>query len=727
MAPELRLFSMGSNGSGDVLDGTTMAVNTLDPLQRKAATGTGNIQLVLAGPGSGKTTTLASRFVNLVGQGIDRRRILALTFTKKAADEMRSRIATALDLPSAPDLSIATFHGFAFRHLRRNPQIAGLPDHFPLWDTAQQRHVFNSRRMWWNEDADILDIIAGAKERLLDVAGFAAEIDEDDEVLRRAVEFFRVYESSLRDAGAIDFADMVPLVVRTMDDNPSYAVAITGAYDHVLVDEYQDINPGQIKLVDRFVAAGVKLWAVGDDDQTLYAFRAADVRFILDFAHKYRDVQVHVIDRNYRSATQIVAAAGRLIGHNRTRYEKDCKPVTTDAGEMVIRGFRTAEIEARQVAKGVAHLLGRGYSPRQIAVLYRTGAVGLALQPALQGMQIPYEVHGAGDLWQGVAARLVVGALYYLRDGESVEAMSRMGSGRRGEIVRGKLDQARGGNRDFPASCRLVRDIVATAVPARASDRERAEWIGVVEAVIALASWCRSLDEFVAKIAGQSASLRQAPENAVVLSTIHSAKGLEWEAVFLVGMEQGVLPHVNNDDLEEERRVAYVGVTRAKRLISLTFANMRFGETSVPSQFLYELVGKERHRCVWTNPQANGTDECLPLLSDRERQRLIGGPKQPVMVSDKGANKHSNRRSNSRRGAPADKQQAHMARNDADGAPLRHGLSWSAGEDERLRAAFQAGEAIAAIAATHERKIGAITARLVRLGLITEDGVVQPG
>jgi len=248
---------MGSNGSGDVLDGTTMAVNTLDPLQRKAATGTGNIQLVLAGPGSGKTTTLASRFVNLVGQGIDRRRILALTFTKKAADEMRSRIAMALDLPSAPDLSIATFHGFAFRHLRRNPQIAGLPDHFPLWDTAQQRHVFNSRRMWWNEDADILDIIAGAKERLLDVAGFAAEIDEDDEVLRRAVEFFRVYESSLRDAGAIDFADMVPLVVRTMDDNPSYAVAITGAYDHVLVDEYQDINPGQIKLVDRFVAAGV--------------------------------------------------------------------------------------------------------------------------------------------------------------------------------------------------------------------------------------------------------------------------------------------------------------------------------------------------------------------------------------------------------------------------------------------------------------------------------------
>lgn len=633
---------MVSDGRDDVIDGTIMMLNTLDPVQQSAATATKSIQLVLAGPGSGKTTTLAGRFVHLVRQGVDRRRILALTFTKKAADEMKSGIATALNLATAAGMSVATFHGFSFRHLRSNPQLAGLSENFALWDTSQQRHVFSSRRMWWNEETDILDIIAGAKERLLNAAGLAAELGQDDEVRGRAVEFFRVYESALRDAGAIDFADMVPLLVGTMDKHPDYAAAITGSYDHVLVDEYQDINPGQVELIDRFVTAGVNLWAVGDDDQTLYAFRAADVRFILDFPHRYRDVQVHVIDRNYRSAPQIVAAAKRLIGHNRARCEKDSKSVTEDAGEMVIRGYRTAEIEARQVAKGVAHLLGHGYSPRQIAVLYRTGTVGLALQPTLQAMQIPYEVRGAGDLWQGVAARLVVGALYYLRDGESVEAMSRMGSARRAEIVRSKLDQARaGGKRDFPASCRLVRDIVATAVPARASDRDRAEWIGVVEAVIALASSCRSLDGFVAKIAEQSASLRQAPENAVVLSTIHSAKGLEWEAVFLVGMEQGVLPHVNNDDLEEERRVAYVGVTRAKRLIGVTFANKRFGQTSRPSQFLYELAGKERRHCIWTDPQANGADERLPLLSDRERQRLIEGllPKQPASMSDQGSNK----------------------------------------------------------------------------------------
>jgi superfamily I DNA/RNA helicase len=144
------------------MDRADMKATALDPAQQNAATGTGSIQLVLAGPGAGKTTTLAGRFVHLVRHGIDRRRILALTFTRKAADEMKSRIAAAVDLPSAADLSVATFHGFAFRQLRRNPQLAGLSERFPLWDTPQQRHVFSSRRMWWNEEDDILDIISGA-------------------------------------------------------------------------------------------------------------------------------------------------------------------------------------------------------------------------------------------------------------------------------------------------------------------------------------------------------------------------------------------------------------------------------------------------------------------------------------------------------------------------------------------------------------------------------------
>jgi DNA helicase-2/ATP-dependent DNA helicase PcrA len=679
----------------------------LDSSQRVAATMPEDIQLVLAGPGSGKTTTLTGRFIHLVHQGVDRRRILALTFTKKAADEMKARIVQALNLPSGKDVTIATFHGFAFRHLRRHPAAAGLLEDFQLWDTPQQRQVFNTRRMWWNEDIDILDIIGGAKERLLNAETFAAQINdgiEDDDVMHKAVEFFKVYENALHAAGAIDFADMVPVLVRAMARSPDYCTAITGAYDHLLVDEYQDVNPGQVELIDRFVNAGIRLWVVGDDDQTLYAFRAADVRFILDFAQRYKDVRVHILDHNYRSGAQIVAAGKRLIGNNRARRNKNQRSAVVHSGEITIRGYSTAAVEARQVARGVARLL-KHFPPQQIAVLYRIGSVGLLLQPELQRMQIPYEVRGAGDLWQGVTAKLVVGSLYYLRDGESVAAMSRMGSGKRADIARRQLDEAAPSEKkSFQAACRLVRKVVATAVPGKASERDRGEWTTIVEAVIALASSCESLEQLSERIAEQSAALRNPPENAVVLSTIHSAKGLEWEAVLLMGMEEGVLPHASTDDLEEERRVAYVGVTRAKRILGLTYAEKRFRQTAIPSRFLEELAGGRRRLCIWTSPQTPSDDERLPLLSDGERQLIArseahdAAPRRPTEEPKR------------RHGRRAD-------------LPPRHGQAWSPEEDERLRSSFLQAVSIPAMAAAHQRKKGAIRSRLVKLGLIDDASV----
>jgi DNA helicase-2/ATP-dependent DNA helicase PcrA len=357
----------------------------------------------------------------------------------------------------------------------------------------------------------------------------------------------------------------------------------------------------------------------------------------------------------------------------------------------------------------VAKSINRGHIPQQIAVLYRAGSVGLALQPALQELKIPYEVRGAGDLWQGVAAKLVVGALFYLRDGASIEAMSRMGSSRRADIIRGKLDQTGNGRTlSFPAACQLVGKVVAKAVPGKASHRDRAEWTCVVEAITAFATSCRSLQELETKIADQSVALREVPENAVVLSTIHSAKGLEWEAVFVVGMEEGVLPHANNDDLEEERRVAYVAATRAKRVLGLTYADVRFGQNSTPSRFLDELAGKERRHCVWTGSRSDAADERLPLLSDRERQRLSEGlvPEQP------------SKRSAVTRGRRA-KDKSDRG-NKSKGAPARHGLAWSAEEDSRLRNMFLSGAAIPAIAQAHQRKRGAITSRLVKLGLVED-------
>jgi len=601
----------------------------LDPAQATAARSDAPVQLTLAGPGSGKTSTLTGRFVYLTRQGVDPCRILAVTFTRKAADEMRSRIARLLESSAPANFEVMTFHAFALRLLKRNPRIAGLPDQFRLWDTPEQRQVFSSRRMYWNEDADILDIIGGAKERGLDAKSFAASIDPDDEVLTEAAKYFRVYEHALALAGAIDFADMVPLVAKAMAKDTAYRQTITGAYDHVLVDEYQDVNPGQITLLSHFVNDGVCLWVVGDDDQTLYTFRASDIRHILDFSHRHSGAVTHLLDRNYRSAPEIVQAAKRLIGHNRTRMNKDYQPVVSTPGEIVIRGYATPEIEARQIARAIVKLIGLGATPDSIAVLYRSSAIGLAFQGILQELRVPFAVRGGADLFQSAAARLVLGGLTYLRDGESAEAMSRIGSNKRGGIVREQLDRLPAAIRgDFKVSAKHVRHIVGDAVPGRASRREKAEWHAIVDAIVELALTCRTLPELESKIADQSRTLRIPPDNAVVLSTVHSAKGLEWDTVFLAGLEDGVLPHVNADDVEEERRVAYVGVTRAKYRLGLTYAAERYGDNARPSPFLFEIAGKKNQNCAWSGPRTRGADDRLPLLGAEELRRHVGRPEK---------------------------------------------------------------------------------------------------
>jgi DNA helicase-2/ATP-dependent DNA helicase PcrA len=604
----------------------------LDPAQAAAATGTAPIQLTLAGPGSGKTSTLTGRFVHLIRRGTDPTRILAVTFTRKAAEEMRSRISDLLDLESAAGLNIMTFHAFAFRLLRRNPGAAGLPDPFQLWDAPEQRRVFSSRRMWWNEEHDIVDIICGAKERLLDAERFAATIDGDDDVMAEAAKYFRVYEQALRQSGAIDFADMVPLVARAMERDADYRRSITSAFDHVLVDEYQDVNPGQLALLDHFVRDNVDLWVVGDDDQTLYSFRASNVRHILDFTCLHAGATTHVLDRNYRSSPEIVQAAKRLIRCNRQRLDKDYEPVVETPGELVIRGYPTPELEARQIAAAIVELTGAGDAHGSIAVLYRSGTVGLRFQSILKELGVPFEVRGGADLWQSLPARLVVGALLHLRDGDSPEAMSRLGTGKRTEIICAQLDLVRGAVRgDLAAGIVHAGRIVGEAVPGKTSEREKAEWRATVEAVLELARGCKSLEELEARIADQSRTLRNPPANAVVLSTIHSAKGLEWDTVFLAGLEDGVLPHhraADADALEEERRVAYVGMTRARRRLGLTYAAERFGENAKPSPFLFDIGGRKERHCVWTGPRADGADERLPLVSPTEVEQHAGRLRQ---------------------------------------------------------------------------------------------------
>ncbi len=678
----------------------------LDPSQMRAASADHPVQLVLAGPGAGKTATLVARFRHLVDTGTAPRHIMAVTFTKKAAEEMRGRIAGALDLDSGHDLRVYTFHGLALRCLQRNPHLAGLPERIEVWSSQQQRAVFSSRRMFWNDEGDILDIIAGAKEQLLDAASFAKRLAGDDEVGRRAADFFKVYEAALQQAGAIDFADMVPLLLRAMADHPDYGRSIAANVRHLLVDEFQDINLGQHRLIEHFRGGGVHLWAVGDDDQTLFTFRAADVRYTLDFQQRNRDAVLHLLDRNYRSSPEIVAGAKRLIARNAARFAKDYAPAHEAPGTLAIRAYSTADIEVRQVTRAIARLIRDGLAADRIAVLYRAGSTGLGFQGGLEALGIPFDVRGGADLWQSAAAKLFLGSLFYLLDEDDHRAIERMGSGKRGETARRKLDRLpEAARRDFAIACRHVRRVVSDILPKTAAEREQRDWAGLCDAIGALAAGCTSLDDLLGRIAEQSRALRRPAEDAVALSTIHSAKGLEWEAVFVVGLEEGLMPSAGTE-IEEERRVAYVGVTRAKRILGLTFAAERGGRTALPSRFIAEFAGDSIAAPV-ASPVA---DDALPLGPPFGPLVLVA-PARTVARDRGGPKRKPERRSTLRdRGSEA------LPPYSPD--PEAAAAQWTARDDVKLQASFAVAHDLDEICAATGKPAEAVLNRLARLKLV---------
>ena len=677
----------------------------LDPSQMRAACADHPVQLVLAGPGAGKTATLVARFRHLVDAGTEPRHIMAVTFTKKAAEEMRGRIARALDLESGSDLRVYTFHSLALRCLQRNPRLAGLPERIEVWSSQQQRAVFSTRRMFWNDEGDILDIIAGAKEQLLDAARYERGLAQDDDVGRRAAEFFTVYEAALQQAGAIDFADMVPLLLRAMADHPDYGRSIAANVRHLLVDEYQDINLGQHRLIEHFRSGGVHLWAVGDDDQTLFTFRAADVRYTLDFKRRNRDAVLHILDRNYRSSPEIVAGAKRLIARNTSRFAKDYAPVLDAAGTVAIRAYSTADIEVRQVTRAIARLIRDGLAADRIAVLYRAGSTGLGFQGALEALGIPFDVRGGADLWQSAAAKLFLGSLFYLLDDDDHRAIERMGSGKRGETARRKLDRLpEAARRDFATACRHVRRVVSDILPKTAAEREQRDWAGLCDAIGALAAGCATLDDLLGRIADQSRALRRPAENAVVLSTIHSAKGLEWEAVFVVGLEEGLMPSAGTE-LEEERRVAYVGVTRAKRILGLTYAAERGGRTAIPSRFIAEFAGDAVAAAPVGTP---GADDALPLGSPFGSLVL----EAPASTVVRGAQKTKQERQATKRERHAEAVPPYAPDPDAAAA------QWTARDDAKLQASFAVAQGLDEVCAATGKSAEAVLNRLARLKLV---------
>jgi DNA helicase-2/ATP-dependent DNA helicase PcrA len=637
--------------------GLERLLDDLNPAQREAVTFGDGPLLVLAGAGSGKTRVIAYRIAWLTGQlGLSPRNLVAVTFTNKAADEMARRVEHLVAPVGLRSPLIATFHSACVRILRQHGRHIGLADHFVIYD-EDDRLALVKECMKEGELADRTFTPSAAVHRISYwknqmVTPRQALADARGPWEQKGALVYSRYEKRLRQVGAVDFDDLLLCTVRLLEDVPEALAWYRGLWRHVLVDEYQDTNRAQYRIIKLLTAEHRNVTVVGDSDQSIYKWRGADIRNILEFEDDFPGTKIIKLEQNYRSTKRILAVASAVIAHNLQRKDKTLW-TENPAGEKprLYRAWDEHE-EANFVAQTMLTLRGQGVPWDGIAVFYRTNAQSRVLEDALRRARIPYVIVGGVRFYE---RREIKDTLAYLRlainPGDDVAFRRAIAAPARGigpatlarldEVaqregrsllavaadppvdVKGRARQALEGFASLIAE--LARERAALPPPAfidvlltasgyrQALEAERApESEGRLENLEELIAAAEdytnandpaTLEGFLDSIALMTdIDELKTGDSRAALMTLHSAKGLEFPAVFITGLEEGVFPHTRSmndaDEIEEERRLCYVGVTRAREHLYLSWALHRrihgYG-VGEPSRFLREMPAEELH------------------------------------------------------------------------------------------------------------------------------------
>ena len=633
----------------------------LNPQQREAVEAKDGPVLILAGPGSGKTRVLTQRVAYLVqSRRIDPRHIMAVTFTNKAAREMKERLDRALGPERTAELSVGTFHALCARFLRRDAPHIGISRDFVIYDADDQEALVKVALKDLNIDdkkykpSAVLNAISSAKSELIPPENYVAPTYWHEAIGR----VYARYQELLRASSALDFDDLLNEVVRLFDTNPTVLGYYQNRYRHILVDEFQDTNTAQYTLLKQMAAKSRILFCVGDEDQSIYKFRGADFRNVQRFQDDYPDAQVILLEQNYRSTQTILDAARGVIRRNRHRTDK--RLFTDRAGGTPISIYEAynEDDEALYVVNTIEdQIRGQQYKAADFAVFYRTNAQSRPLEEAFIRAGIPYRLFGGTRFY---ARREVKDVLAYLQlvhnphdtvglirvinvpsrgiGAKTIAAlqdaarnwskspyamMSELKTGAANSpLASGLTGRARQALVDFvnrldgwiaqKKRTKSVADLLDVIVKQTGykdyildgSEEGRDRWDNVKELRNVAADYTSAvgddpLAEFLGDVALVSDVDRMEDDrvDAPTLMTLHSAKGLEFPVVFITGMEEGVLPHArsleNPDEMEEERRLTYVGITRAKDRVFLSYAfrRSRWGSSDVnaPSRFLADI------------------------------------------------------------------------------------------------------------------------------------------
>ena len=631
----------------DILEG-------LNPAQREAASHVDGAMLILAGAGSGKTKTITARLAYLLANGVPAENTLTLTFTNKAAAEMRSRalnLISGLNLSSVPLL--CTFHKFGLLFLKFHISELGRSANFQVIDTDDKKKIIKGFEI--NLPTSLLAAkISTYKNSLID----PKDIDEllkgeDDELSRMYSGFYahcarayKRYEEYLAANNLVDFDDLLILPYKILSANERLCDEISRRYAYITVDEYQDTNDIQFKLLQKLCTAHENLVVVGDDDQSIYGWRGARIENILNFKDQFSNVKFIKLEQNYRSTDEILNAANELISHNKNRLGKSLTSMNGGGEKIEILRSDEESIEAAKIAEAIKKLLSSGVAPSQIAVLYRVNALSRALEEGLNRAKIPYKMVGGVKFYERAEIKDTIAYLRLVNDEHDDFSMRRIINVPKrgiGKVSLAKLEELSRlrlislfdafSEPDAGLSAKAAQALaeLKTGIASISALADTIKKIDALEPTFGLKAYYASLpdgadrvaniDEFLAMLKDEASnkpdfdlaeflnelSLLSDQDaimgDAINIMSVHASKGLEFSHLFVIGLEEGFFPLLgDSSDIEEERRLAYVAITRAKRTLTLSFAASRFyrgkRERLDASRFIAEagLVAKEPPR-----------------------------------------------------------------------------------------------------------------------------------
>ncbi|MFO7814310.1 MAG: DNA helicase PcrA [Halanaerobiales bacterium] len=635
------------------MDREEKILNNLNKQQKKAVKFYKGPGLIIAGAGSGKTRVLTNRIAYLIEKyNVQPFNILGLTFTNKAADEMKERVKKMTG-ENAADIFLGTFHSFCVRILRPEINRLDFNRNFTIYDSYDQKKLVKNILKDLNYDvkkfkpAAVLNRISNSKNELIEAVSYKKDAVDYFEKIVAAV--YEKYEKRLKENNALDFDDLIMKTVELFVDYPEVLEYYQNRFKFILIDEYQDVNFAQYKFAQLLSRKHRNIFVVGDPDQSIYAFRGADIRNILNFEDDYPEAKVIKLEENYRSHKKILDIADNVINNNKNRVPKKLKAARGQGGRVYYETLSTAQEEANFIARKMKYLMKDGYTFNEMAVLYRTNAQSRQIEDAMMKYGIPYQIIGGFKFYERKEIKDILAYLKLINNNADSLSFERIINSPKRGIGKGTLNKVKRYAEEENLSllktanksdtnpylsgsyqnrvtkfANMINELIEinnseglmklfntaiekTGYIKKLKEENSSEAESRIENIYELRNVVEehiredadnNLSTFLEEVS-LVADVDNLEENRdiVTLMTFHSAKGLEFPVVFMSGMEEGLFPHSNafeeEDGIEEERRLCYVGITRAEDILYLSNAQRRnrYGSTehNFPSKFLNEI------------------------------------------------------------------------------------------------------------------------------------------